>query len=148
MLKGLLAGAGIFLAGLVLGVVLLGQGGNVGATPGGQFTNPVIFSDEITLDGNNCAQRTSVVIPAISGTDSQLNGGNPVNATSVTLGQTAVGDLAFASWNSATGTLEALGLTMTANASTGVVTVYFENVKTATSSAINSGTLRVCSIDI
>lgn len=100
---------------------------------------------EISLAGNNCAERSNVVIPAISGIGS--TSGNSFNATSVTLSQTAVGDLAFASWNSSTGTLDALGLTLTAHASSGEVRVVFSNPSFATSSANNIGTLRVCSID-
>lgn len=148
MLKGLLVGAGVFLAGLLLGAVLLAKPGAIGANPGGLFTNPVVFSDEITLDENNCAQRTSVVIPAISGINSAVGALANRVATSVTLSQAAVGDLAFASWNSSTGTLQALNLSLTANASTSAITVFFENNDATTSSANNIGTLRVCSIDI
>lgn len=51
MNKGLLVGAGVFLAGLVLGVVLLGQGANLGAMSGNRATFPFVFEDTVDING-------------------------------------------------------------------------------------------------
>lgn len=80
MLKGLLTGAGIFLAGLVLGVVLLGQPGSIGAVAGPEVTFPVTFNDtaKIGTDGDflteiQCTNQSVTFPSAAQNTTSTVN---------------------------------------------------------------------------
>src|SRR3990167_4178004 len=109
MVKSLLVGAGVFLAGLALGVFLLGQSPGVveriierpvpvGGISGNSALVPFVFEDEVTL--NNCGT-ASYTIPAL-GVNDNLGADTSFTTTSVAVAGSELGDVAILSSSTST----------------------------------------------
>lgn len=123
---------------------------NFGAQSGPDFFNPVVFHNEVSITDTMC-QSATYTIPALSPRQSILGAGASHTSTTVsfTNGGIARGDMVLVSYEppSATGTLAVQGLVAFGSATTSAAFVEFWNPTSASSTAVASGTLKVCYFD-
>lgn len=126
--------------------------GTVVADASGRVTGAV-STTQITLNGgtaftNFICGTASFSVPALSPFKNGSAGATSVTTTTVTVTGAVVGDIADASWNppSTTSTLNGVGVVMgnPEVASTSIAVVSFVNDSTATSTALATSTIKVC----
>lgn len=139
----ILLAALIIAGGGYLSRPVVNIGPTLGANPGPDFYNPLVFHNEIKL--NNCGT-ASYTVPALGVADAIGATDESYTTTSVTVTGAALGDIAFVSNNSSTRILSNKGIGVDVEISAAnTAVVGFKNWSgVASTTALTTSTIRVC----